>query len=187
MKLQTPIFFLAKKPFCICFRYDFSQHEEGDFGFKNEAAHDFLNNLLNKILLIKNGDFEILKKNVPIKNGLYLYNDERKFIHLESELINYSKSKKKQEILQKRGGAFSNRIEIPFLLSSNSDSVLNVEYLNYLITNDYPFFIRTFYTPQAGETLIFFNHDVDKKIKDISTDMKIDYVEFSDISDIRYP
>ncbi|MCG8708049.1 hypothetical protein JHU04_001250 [Brenneria sp. 4F2] len=176
---------LICKPYCICFRSDFSESSEGDFGFKNEKACLFFNELLKRIILIKENNIELMKKNMPTESGLYLYDDDNIFKSLEKELLFYLKNKKKNELLLKRGQE-GEKIEMPLILNVHSTSGYDIEIVNHAIENSYPFFLRCFYTPQAGESLVFFNDNFDAKIKKLSLSMDIDYMEVSTMNNIPY-
>jgi hypothetical protein len=170
---------LQKSPFCLCYQYNLNKdHQYGPYGFDTEKAQLILRRSFLKLYFWDEVKRDILKTQVNIlRRGIYFYDNEDYIEQERKSISSYFIQKRKNEILRKNEPIES----IPFLLKVSNNNKFSVNFLNQLINENINFFIVDYFTPEAGNSLIFFNNSILKRIMLLA---KQESVNFDDVESI---
>lgn len=157
--------------FSVCYQYGVDAFGFGPYGFNTEKAEEFLARLLGKVIYWNPKSETFIERPIIRRKGLYFSEGNSEYAFQKNALLKYKMQQKKKEL---QGKKFSDApLDRPTILSCVSDRELKTSYIEHLQKSKELFFMHTFFTPQAGDTLLFFDGNLLKRINRIAEDLEI--------------
>lgn len=171
---------LIRIPYCLCYQYDIDNNGYGPYGFKTFKAKSILEKVFNNLYYWNNN--QIIEYNsLDFRSGLYFYN-EPDWVKLKiKEISSYHIKVKKDILLRKKNGTALLVQTSPPHLIRVYDGLFKTDILNELLISNINFFISIFFTPEAGQSFIFFDHTLLSEILQIAKENGISLTDISSI------
>lgn len=177
---------LIKKPYCICW-YELDEHNDITYGFKNITAKEFLKRLFSKVMLVSEDSYKLHSPEGFKSRQVYFYDDNKEFNVLKNEIERYFLLKKKNELLKKRGMILKENVNDLSYMLFEINGVISSNAINSSLKKKVPLFLSCYFTPEAGETIVLFNEDVELKIRHIAINMGVIFKKYKYISELPNP
>lgn len=145
--------------YCVCYQYDFDDLGYGPYGLTTNSAANLVDDFFKDGLLTYSESHKnkLALHKFSSRKGLYLFSRKKKVTDLYNECTLYASNLVKSEILKKRGAKIESTPTKPLVLSYLQKVERSVEDITEIMHQGYGVMIVNYYTPQAGETLMFFD------------------------------
>lgn len=174
---------LNKEPYCLCYQFNINKHDGyGPYGFETEKSQLILKRSLGEIYT-----WDVSKKNLiklPVSNmkqGIYIYENSETIGLLNKEVLSYLINERKKSI----GLGNIPMSSKPPLLDIVDNNQYRVSSLNQLIDRGIRFFIVSFFTPEAGNSLILFDDNLLDRIKENALQESVNVDEINSIDVLK--
>lgn len=177
---------LKIKPYCICYQYNVDNMGYGPYGFETDFSEKILNHIWASVE-IWDKERIIPLKSFQQKRGDIFFTKKTKELELEiNNVKKYQLIKKKNTLLNKKDKQTISINNKPILLDLfNENRLLKTSSLNYLLNLNIYFYIRRFYSPEAGDTFIIFENNVLDKIIRFTKNSLCNFLEISSINNLK--
>ncbi|ORM68438.1 hypothetical protein [Pantoea rwandensis] len=177
---------LLKKPYCISW-YEISEDGDIHYGFKTEDAKKFLKEMFFEVMFVDEMDYKT-QSPVGLERGvLFFYDNKSTYSTLKDTTKKYFLSKKKESIFLRKGITNFVKATKPKFISSQKKNSLSTSLINEHLTDELPIISATYFTPEAGETIILFDENLKVKAKGVCLSMGIKIHNFNSIDQLPNP
>ncbi|CAA0223465.1 hypothetical protein [Tenacibaculum maritimum] len=172
---------LSITPYAVSYQYSIDNNGIGPYGFNTIKAKKLTDILFSNIKLW-NGT--IFKEGLQSMFGVSFYYDNSFIEEQEIELKKYF-SLKKKNLLFERFGKPTTPLNTPFIFDLIQEKKFNSKKINKLLDINPNFFLNVKYSPEGGQTMLFFNEEIWSKIKEFCVENEINYSELNSIDNLK--
>jgi len=177
---------LIKKPYCISW-YEISEDGDIHYGFKNEDAKNFLKEMFFEVMSVDEMNYKIHSP-IGLERGvIFFYDDNSTYSTLKEVTNTYFLRKRKESILLKKGMSDVVKSIKPKFISTQKKNSLPSSLINEYLEDEMPITLVTYFTPEAGETIVLFDESLKVKAKAICLSMGIKIHNLDDIDLLPNP
>lgn len=175
----------AGKPYCLCYQYNVDVNGYGPYGFCTQNAQEIIKDIFGLLYYWRVDKSELVFRDMPTEAGIYFYGDPSYIERLQGQVNKYRSMQRKNEMLERKGIPTSPLPPLPLLFTLSDSFFFDGVSLDRLVRESNKFFIRHFYTPEAGEVLILFDDDILDRIKIVTDHRQIDLLEVDSINKLN--
>ena len=147
---------LQVKGFCLSYQYDFNESFYGPYGFRTNAASQFLDSIFPVLFFYDAEKNEIVKKRGIGPEGVYFFEDDIQKYTVA--LTKFNANVKVNEIKKRKGMPLTKRIEEPFFSNIMTGATYNMNKISMLFEEGVGFFIFKKFSPILGDSVILFDY-----------------------------
>lgn len=177
---------LIKKPYCISW-YEINENGEVNYGFKNEDSKEFLKEMFFEVMFVDEAGY---KTHSPIgleRGILFFYDDNSTYSTLKEVTKKYFLDKRKESLLLKRGVDDIVKSSKPKFISTQKKHQLPSSLINECLGEELPIMSISYFTPEAGESIVLFDETLKEKARKICLSMGIKIHNFNNIDQLPNP
>ncbi|MFL0170876.1 hypothetical protein [Tenacibaculum maritimum] len=172
---------LSITPYAVSYQYSIDNNGIGPYGFNTIKAKKLTDILFSNIKLWNGA---IFKEGLQSMFGVSFYYDNSFIEEQEIELKKYF-SLKKKNLLFERFGKPTTPLNTPFIFDLIQEKKFNSKKINKLLDINPNFFLNVKYSPEGGQTMLFFNEEIWSKIKEFCVENEINYSELNSIDNLK--
>lgn len=174
---------LQVKGFCLSYQYDFNESFYGPYGFRTNAASQFLDSIFPVLFFYDAEKNEIVKKRGIGPEGVYFCDDDIQ--NYTVTLTRFNANIKVNEIKKRKGMPLTKEIEEPFFSNIMSGGGYNMNKISMLVENGVGFFIFKNFSPILGGSVILFDHKYLRSIEVIAGEEYLSLIKMDSLDKLK--
>lgn len=176
---------VARNPYCVCYQYSVDPEGYGPYGFGTQRAREIIRAVFGDLQFWSVNAMDLIRRDLPTESGVYFYDDPPFIEKLRSQLSAYRLGQTKKTILEKRGQTIDSLSSPPALVTLCTEKGLDGLAMSHLLRESSCLFIRHFYSPEAGDTLILFDEGPFNRLKAAAAHLAVEVSEADAIENMK--